>query len=271
MTETFDYGTALQTLYVYFFAGVVAMTRFVSMIIVMPAFSRLGLSGLIQTIVALALAIPVLPAIAQAAASDPVSMSRVSFLILKEAAIGTVIGFVLGIPIWAAEAAGDILDLQRGTTFAGLLDPASSSETSVTGTLLAVVMVALFFATGGMQLILRTMYESYAIWPANSFAPIFSAEAGRIFLSLLDDIMNMGLLLAIPLVLALLLADFALAIVARASPHLHIFDLSLTVKNLMYVILFVFYGAFMVSYMEYDLAWLLSAKDKLQAISGTPR
>jgi type III secretion protein T len=268
--EILEVVTNLEQLYVYFAAAALAVTRLVAVMSILPIFTRLGISGILQGGIALALALPILPLIVQAIGPEPLPAGRLAFLLFKEATVGAIIGVVLGVPFWAAEAAGDILDLQRGSSFAGLVDPASTSETTVTGTLLAVAVVALFFTMGGLPLILRTIYDSYGIWPAESFAPLFSANAGLVMLSLLDDVMSMGLMLAVPIVLALLLTDFSLALVSRAAPHMHIFDLSLSVKNLVFALLLVLYSAFLVSYMEMDLRWLLNAKDKLELIRGQP-
>jgi type III secretion protein T len=266
--EILEVVTTLEQLYIYFAAAALTVTRLVAVMNILPVFTRLGISGILQGAIGLALALPLLPLVAQAIGTEPLGTGRLAFLMLKEAAVGAVIGVVLGIPFWAAEAAGDILDLQRGSSFAGLVDPSSTTETTVTGTLLAVALVALFFTMGGLPLLLRVIYDSYAIWPAESFAPIFGPNTGALVLGLLDDVMSMGLMLAVPIVLALLLTDFSLALVARAAPHMHIFDLSLSVKNLVFALLLVLYGAFLVSYMEMDLRWLLSAKDKLEAIRG---
>jgi type III secretion protein T len=266
--EPMELFRALEQFYPYITATSLAMARLVAMMSVMPAFTRLGITGLLQVGIALAFAIPVLPMIVDVIAAEPVTLGRFAVLVVKEAAIGTVIGIVLGVPIWAAEAAGDIVDLQRASAFAGLIDPSAVSETTVTGTLFAVALVALFYATGGLPLVLRTVYDSYGIWPVGSFMPVFSSETGRIMLSLLDDVMSMGLMLAVPIVLALLLADFCLALIARAAPHMHVFDLSLSVKSLVFSLILVLYSAFMFNYMEYDLRWLLSAKDRLEMLKG---
>jgi hypothetical protein len=53
-----------------------------------------------------------------------------------------VVGVVLAVPLYAAEAAGDILDLQRGSSSATLSDPLGSSQSAITGTLLALVVIA---------------------------------------------------------------------------------------------------------------------------------
>jgi type III secretion protein T len=259
---------AFEQFYPFLVAGSLATTRMFALMSIMPMFTRLGISGLLQTVVALVFALPVLPLIVDVVAAEPFTLGRYMVLIAKEAVIGLALGVVLGVPFWAAEAAGDVVDLQRGSSFAGLLDPSSASETSVTGTLFAVAMVAMFYANGGLGVVLRTVYESYGIWPVSSTAPVFSADTGRIVLSLLDDVMSMGLMLAVPIVLALLLSDVCLALVARAAPHLHVFDLSLSVKSMVFCLVLVIYSAFLLNYMEADLRWLLSAKDKLEALHG---
>ncbi len=259
---------ALEQVFPYIIALSLAMPRMVAMMNVMPAFTRLGISGILLTIVATVFTAPLVPMVLDALGSEPMTLSRYAFLIGKEVVIGLVMGLVLGIPIWAAEAAGDIVDLQRGTTLAGLLDPSSITETSITGTLFAVALVAMFYATGGLSVVLRTVYESYGIWPVASTAPVMGPETGRVVLSLLDDVMSMGLMLAVPIVLAMLLADFCLALIARAAPHLHVFDLSLSLKSLVFCLILVLYSSFMFSYMEFDLRWMLSAKDKLEMLKG---
>ena len=81
----------------------------------------------------------------------------------------------------------------------------------------AVVMVALFFASGGLSLTLRAVYDSFSLWPLTSFImPVFSAESGRLFVAIMDDILGIGLMLVAAIVLAMLLADLSLALVARA-------------------------------------------------------
>ena len=259
---------ALEQFYPYLTAGALALARITSMMSVMPAFTRLGLTGILQTGVALAFSVPLIPLLVDVVAAEPVTIGRLAVLVLKEAALGITIGVALGVPIWAAEAAGDIVDLQRGSTLAGLLDPSAATETSVTGTLFAVVLVAMFYATGGLQLILRTVYDSYGIWPVGSLTPILSADTGRIVLSLLDDLLSMGVMLAVPLILAMLLTDFCLALVARAAPHMHVFDLSLSIKSFVFVLLLVLYSAFLFHYMEYDLRWLVGSKDRLELLRG---
>ena len=130
---------------IYIVAASIGLARMTGMIIVMPAFTRIGLTGILQAGVALALSLPLLPFILATVGPEPLGFAQMAGILLKETVVGMTIGLVLGVPIWAAEAAGEILDLQRGVTFAELVDPAYTTHNNIGGTFFAVVMVALFF------------------------------------------------------------------------------------------------------------------------------
>jgi type III secretion protein T len=87
----------------------------------------------------------------------------------------------------------------------------------------------------------------------------------------MDDILGIGLMLVAPIVLAMLLADLSLALVARAAPHLNIFVLSLTVKNFAFALLIVLYGAFLLSYMRENLGLLVDGSKKLEQYAPPPK
>ncbi|WFP65780.1 type III secretion system export apparatus subunit SctT [Mesorhizobium sp. WSM4904] len=234
--------------------------------LLMPLFSRVPLSGLLRSGVALALAVPVFPMIVNKLMSPDVPTTMIVLYMLKEVVVGVTLGLAMGIPFWAAEAAGDILDLQRGSSMGALIDPMMTHETGATGTLLAIIMVTLYLAAGGLQLSLTGLYDSYGLWPIDRLLPVFSKDAAGIFLGLLNRILVMALTLVFPLIISMLLSDIVLAFLARASPHLNVFALSLVVKTLVFSLVFVLYAAFLLSYMNLDLGFLREAGHQIEAI-----
>jgi type III secretion protein T len=248
-----------------------AVARMTGLVTVMPAFTRMGLTGILRGATALVLALPLVPMIVAALAGQQPTVMMILVLLLKEVVIGLAIGLVLGVPIWAAEAAGDMLDLQRGSTAASLFDPSETEEEGITGTLLAVVMVALFFGSGGLRLTLRTVYESYGIWPAGNAFPTLSPAVSEFFVALLDRVMTLGLMLVVPIVIFMLLSDLLLGLISRAAPQFNIFALSLSVKNLVFAILLVLYGAFLLRYMGTGLGSLLQAGSDLETLAKPAR
>ena len=259
---------SITRLYVYVIAAGLALSRILGVMAVLPAFTRLGVTGILRNGIALAVSIPMIPAIAATLGTEPLTVGKIAALSFKEIVVGVVVGLILGVPFWAAEAAGGILDIQRGASFAMLDDPDAAGGTSVTGTLLAVAIIVLYYASGGLFMTLRTLYESYDIWPIGRFLPLFGPEAGHLFLSLLDDVFTMGLMLIGPIVVCLFVADILLALVSRAAPHFNVFALSLAVKNLVFAILLVLYSGFLGTYMGRDLTTLLGASNWLEILAG---
>jgi type III secretion protein T len=257
---------ALRDLQGYLLAAAFALARMIGLITLFPVFSRVRLTGLLRTSVALALVVPIVPATFQALDKAEMSTLMVVLYMMKEVVVGVALAIAMGIPFWAAEAAGEILDLQRGSSMATLIDPMMTHETGATGTFLAIVMVTLYMAGGGLHLTLDALYDSYDLWPIDRLLPVFSAGSATIFLDLLTRVLTMALTLVFPLIVALLLSDILLGFMARAAPHLNVFALSLVVKTLVFALILVPYAAFLLSYMRHDMGALLDAAKQIKAI-----
>jgi type III secretion protein T len=260
-------GDPFRPLQPYFLAAAFALARMLAMMIVFPVFDRLGVTGFIRNSIAVVISIPIIPMIVAHLGSEQLSLGLIAGLLLKEVVVGLIVGVVLAVPLYAAEAAGDILDLQRGSSAASLSDPLGSAQSAITGTLLALIVIALYFASGCFDLTLRAIYDSYGIWPVRRFLPLLSREAGGLLLSLLDTIVSTALMLVGPVVVCLLLVDLLFGFIARAAPSLQPFYLSMTVKNLVFSLVLVLYGAFLVGYMKNGLVVFLDVKPQLEAIA----
>ncbi|MDX8496121.1 type III secretion system export apparatus subunit SctT [Mesorhizobium sp. VK22B] len=257
---------SVKELQFYLLAGAFVLARMTGFMLLMPLFSRVPLPGLLRNGVALALSVPVFPLIVSKLTNADIATTMIAIYILKEVVVGVTLGLAMGIPFWAAEAAGDILDLQRGSSMGTLIDPMMTHETSATGTLLAVIMVTIYLAAGGLQLSLTSLYDSYGLWPIDQLLPVFSKDAAAIFLGLLNRILVMALTMVFPLIISMLLSDIVLAFLARASPHLNVFALSLVVKTAVFSLIFVLYSSFLLFYMDQDLGFLREAARQIEAI-----
>lgn len=258
----------LKVAYPYLVATALAVARTLGAVLITPAFTRLGVTGLLRSCIAVALAVPLAPPLVeQISLIQGLSTLSVVGLMVKEVAVGALIGFVFGIPFWAAETAGDIIDLQRGTTAAQIVDPNALTESGVSATLLTLTMLALFYTSGGFNLLVDALYRSYQLWPATQFQPIMAANTGLALLKALDQVMQLGVLLVAPIMMALLVADLMLGYLSRLAPQIHVFDLSLAVKNLLFTFLMVLYAVFLVPTMMNQAGGLNGAFDALRALA----
>lgn len=238
--------------------------RLLGAMAIAPAFERLGLTNTMRGAAAIAFAAPMvtLAPSSMFEAGLPTLFVGVG-LALKEAMVGFLIGFIFGIPFWAAQAAGDIMDLQRGATSATLVDPSSGTDAGVTGTFLTLAMLAMFFSANGVDAMVAAVYHSYLLWPLDRLWPQFELSHADVVLRLLNDVTFLGMLMAAPIIAAMLLADVVLAFVARAAPQLNAFSLSLALKNLVFMLLMAMYCAFLVTYMRDGLAYGLNSAQML--------
>ncbi|QTP53937.1 type III secretion system export apparatus subunit SctT [Billgrantia sulfidoxydans] len=261
-----------ELVYPMLMAASIGMTRALGVILITPAFNRLGLTGMIRSAVAVTIALPAIPFIFSALPSlGPMSAFGLAALLVKELIIGAVIGVVFGIPFWAAEVAGEVVDLQRASTMGQLLDPMGSTESGVTSTLLVVTLVALFFASGGFMILLEGFYASYALWPVERFVPVLEARSALMLLDMLDQVMRVGVMMVAPLLVALLVADLMLAYLARMAPSLHVFSLSLAIKNLLFTFLMLLYVVFLIPLLMEELGALGDGDRRLETLlSGIP-
>ena len=116
-------GDPFLPLQPYILAAAFALARMLAMMTVFPVFDRLGVTGLVRNSIALVLSIPFIPMIVAHLGGEKLSLGLMAALLLKEVIVGLVVGLVLAVPLYAAEVAGDILDLQRGSSSATLSDP----------------------------------------------------------------------------------------------------------------------------------------------------
>ena len=221
----------LRTGFGYLMLMTVTMARLSIIVLVLPVFTRAGLTGLRRLAVALALSLPVARhlsgSIDQLLAADP---AWVVLLLTKEAVVGLLLGLGFGVPFWAATSMGDVLDLQRGSSMAYLTDPTAIDVASMSGTFFELILVGLFYVGGGPDLMLQALYESYRLWPAFAALPPMSADTAPLVLGLIDRVMELALLLGGPLFVVLFMVEAAMALVARMAPQLHVFYVTLPVK-----------------------------------------
>jgi type III secretion protein T len=188
------------------------------------------------------LAMLVVPTLLDAAAQEHRAVETVLILV-REVSLGALIGFVLAIPMWAVEAMGDIIDTQRGANMSQMLNPLTGHEASPLGLLFNQAIVTFLFVTGGFGLVVRVVYDSYALWPVFSRWPGMGHAAGSVALAQVDHLMRLTVLLAAPAVFAMFLSEAGLALVSRFVPQLQVFFMAMPIKSAVAFIVLAVYAA----------------------------
>lgn len=160
-------------------------------------------------------------------------------IIIKECIIGLILAFTLCMPFWGVIGLGEILDNQRGATISDSIDPVNGVQSSILSGFLNFAFGAIFFASGGMRLLMEVMVQSYQMLPrGSSLEGVHWEQTGHLLVVLMQN----SILLAAPVMLVMMIAEMLLGVFARYCPQLNPFSLSLTIKSFIAFAVFLFYG-----------------------------
>lgn len=191
-----------------------------------PTRVKIGVAGFIALVVAPTLG--ALPAVT-------VFSAQGVWIVVNQFLIGAALGFAMQLAFAAVEAAGDFIGLQMGLGFATFYDPQSSGTTPVMGSFLNAVAVLAFLAFNGHLQMFAALVESFRLLPVS--ADLLHAPGWRMLAQAGAIVFGMGLLLALPVVAALLIVNLALGILNRAAPQIGIFQVGFPVTMLVGLLL----------------------------------
>jgi type III secretion protein T len=208
----------------------------------LPFIGRASMPVIVHVGVVMSLALMLQPMVLAQLPPEPLALWVVFGLVLKEALIGLLIGFVFVIIFHAVEAAGFFIDNQRGSTMASSIDPLLGGQTSPLGLLMLQAFVVYFFVSGGFLLMLGVVYASYAVMPVATFLPTLPTEAGLFFLAQVDRLVRLAFVFAAPVFAAMFIAEIGVALVSRFAPQLNVFFLAMPIKSGVAMLVLVLYA-----------------------------
>lgn len=146
---------------------------------------------------------------------------------LGELVLGTGLALALQLAFAALLTAGRAIDIQAGFGLAVLVDPATRTQVPLVGTLFAYAAGAVFFATSGPD-------DLLAVWSASlEQVPLGSAPIGgnlALLLAYVSAVFTMAFGLGGLIMLALFMADLAIAFMSRTLPQMNVMLLGFQVK-----------------------------------------
>jgi type III secretion protein T len=172
---------------------------------------------------------------------QPLDPLALVMLVAKEVFVGFVMGALLAIPFLAFEALGFLIDNQRGASISATLNPLTGNDSSPLGLLFNQAFIVFFLISGAFLILLDLLYGSFQLWPVFEWTPTLRPGSMPFFIEQLMQVVNLGLLLAAPAIVAMLLAEIGLALISLAVPQLQVFFLAMPIKSALVLLLLLFY------------------------------
>lgn len=161
------------------------------------------------------------------------NMGALFTLYLKEAFFGVTIGLAVGMVFYGFEAAGSMIDNQRGMSIARVLIPELGTMESIGGQFLYLLAVVTYLTLGGHLFFLKALFESYLILPIFEFP---SVQPGLmplmdLFASMTGHVLVLALQISSPVIIAILVTDIILGVANRVAPQINVWELGFNIKG----------------------------------------
>lgn len=172
--------------------------------------------------------------------------------ILRELAIGLIMGFICDMFVYLIFFAGEIMDSQAGLGMAKIFDPSSHMQMSLYGSYIGYMFYLYFFVSNSHMTLIRIFADSFELIPLCSWT--VSPEFGWTAVEMFAKIVTLMVQLAMPIMAAELIVEFSVGIMMKAVPQIQIMAVNIQLKVLVgFAVLFAITPAmseFIVDYID---------------------
>ncbi|MES2348844.1 MAG: flagellar biosynthetic protein FliR [Pseudomonadota bacterium] len=199
--------------------------RILAMFIGAPVLGEAVTPVTVRILIALVLAVLMLPLTTTGAPINPFSMHGVVASI-EQALIGFVLGLAFHFAMSVIGVLGFLVSSQMGFSMAVMNDPMNGQSSDVVSALLSVLSIIVFFAIDGHLVIANVIGQSFKAWPlGHGYSPLLlQAIAYNV-----AWIFSAAMLLAIPIVFSTLVVQLGFGFLNRVAPSLNLFALGFSV------------------------------------------
>jgi flagellar biosynthetic protein FliR len=208
-------------------AFALTLARVSGVFLMAPVFSSRLIPVRAKLLLALGITFAALP-FATGGRPIPDNVAEVAVLAVKEVLVGAALAFSVSLVFAAIAFAGGLIDLTVGFAFANVVDPVQNAQISVMGQFYSLLASAVFVAIGGPDMVIAGLVRSFEVVPVTEM-PSWPSLSGAIVNSI-GGLFAVGLQVAAPVIVALLVTDAAVGFLARIAPQMNIFGIELPGK-----------------------------------------
>ena len=192
-----------------------------------PILGRTNIPVAFRTGMALVLSVFV-TSVTEQRPAQPSGLAEFMVLMLLEIFIGFLLGMAVNFFFYIPQLAGSMIDTQMGMTMNQMYDAGSAANMSVTGQILNVLMLLLFFAGGGHLTLLRMFITSEQIVPFGQVA--VGLPAYQLLLELFVECTVLSVKLCMPVLAAELIAQVGMGVLMKVIPQINVFAINIELK-----------------------------------------
>lgn len=194
-------------------------------LMVAPGFSVGAVPARVRLMLALTLTALVAPLV-KLPVGVPVFSAASVLITFQQVVIGVALGLCLQLVFDAVDFAGQLIANTMGLSYAMTLDPVRGVQTPAVGQIYGIFVMLLFFALQGHLRLIEALADGFRTLP-------LGADLGPQGLWQVvqwgSQLFSGALLIALPAITALLIANLALGMISRAAPSLNLISVGFPV------------------------------------------
>ena len=148
----------------------------------------------------------------------------------SEITTGLTLAFIVNLVFFSIKFAGQLMDFQIGLSMISMFDPTTSTNNTLVENILYWFSLVIYLIIDGHHMLIRALVESFNVIKLGSF--ILSKDSILIIIKAFMEFFSLGLRIAIPIILIMLLTDVTMGLVSRTVPSLNVMILGLPIKLL---------------------------------------
>jgi flagellar biosynthesis protein FliR len=208
----------IQDVQIYF----LIFARIFALLIVAPLISSRAVPGIARIGLTLFVAVSIFPWVKEMGYPIPELGLSYGFLVIGEALVGIILGFILVLIHSAFQVAGQFFSLQMGFGASQVYDPLSQVSMPLMGQLFYIMGMYIFVAVDGFQkLFLSGVYRSFnsirAVDLVNSKDPLVA-----VILRGLGGLFEQALIISFPVLGTLFLISVTMGLMSKAAPQMNL-------------------------------------------------
>ncbi len=206
-----------QTEVLAFFLVLMRMSAFV---VTWPIFGTPIMPAPIKILTAVAISILVFPVVQWSGVETSLDSLMIISLVVREIFIGLCIGFLARMFLHAMAISGEIISVSMGLSSTQLFNP-STGENSTTINQFQVMLISLLFlAINGHHLFLGAVVKSFELVPLSD--SLIELSGFQSMGDVVHTIMAIGVKLAAPVMISVMLMNVVMGIIGRAVPQINV-------------------------------------------------
>jgi len=235
------------------FALLLVFVRTGAAVMQFPGIGDAYVSSRIRLLFALLLSLAVTPVLSERLPGQPASVTMLFVLLIGELFVGIFLGALARIMMTALLVAGTAISQMTQMANALVNSALSQQQASIIGNFLSITAMLLIFALDLHHLLLRTVVESYAVFPPGELPPV--GDFSRLVTETVAQSFTLGIQLAAPFLTAGMISYLLMGLLGRLMPQVQIFFVAMPLQiGLGHVLLVITLPALMM--------WFLGAFEK---------